>query len=89
MIIANLMPTGCTVETHGGSAAIYDTEGNMVAIVCGGPKGNVELARLIVGLPDLLKALDVALEHGMLLPVARGISTLDAAVYPPMMRPAA
>jgi len=88
MNISDLMPAGCVVETHGNLAAIHDAEGDLIAILCGA-KNNVELARLIVGLPDALKAIDAALEHGMLMPVARGMSILEYAVYPPQMQPAA
>jgi hypothetical protein len=88
MTIFDLMPTGCTVETDGGLAAIHDRDGTLVAILCGAPH-NAELARLIVALPVMMRAIEVSLEHGMLLPVARGVSALDAAVFPPLMRPAA
>jgi hypothetical protein len=88
MTIFDLMPTGCVVETHGELAAIHDPQGNLIAILCGA-RQNVELARLIVGLPALMRSIEVSLENSMLLPVARGISALDEAVYPPMMRPAA
>jgi hypothetical protein len=88
MTMTDLLPTGCTVETHGELAAIHDRDGNLVALLCGAPN-NADLARLIVGMPGILKAIEVSLEHGMLLPVVRGMSTLEHAVFPPQMRPAA
>ena len=88
MNISDLMPAGCVVETHGDLAAIHDAEGTLIAILCG-TRNNADLARLIVGLPSFLKAVDVGLEHSMLLPVARGMGILDHAVFPPRMRPAA
>lgn len=88
MTIFDLMPAGCSVETHGDLAAVHGPDGSLVAILCGA-RHNAELARLIVGLPAMMRAIEIALEHGMLLPVARGFSVLDEAVYPPTMRPAA
>ena len=88
MTISNLMPAGCVVETHGDLAAIHDAEGTLIAILCG-TRNNADLARLIVGLPNFMKAVDVGLEHSMLLPVVRGMSVLEHAVFPPQMQPAA
>jgi hypothetical protein len=87
MTIMNLMPTGCAIETHGSSVTIHDAEGNVVAIVCAPNRYNVELARLIAGLPDLLKAIDNSLENGLLLPLAHGVSALDRVVFQPQLQP--
>lgn len=88
MAIANLVPDGCVVETMDNIAVIHDGEGTLVAIISG-TQHNTELARLIVELPGFMRSVDVALERGVMLPLARGMSILDNAVFQPQFLPVA
>lgn len=95
MKISTLIPAGCRVEVFGEAATVNGPNGDFVAILCS-QKNNVELARLIAGLPALLAAIEVALDHGLMLPIVLGANGLEefvftpseAAAFPPTLLPA-
>lgn len=88
MQILDLIPAGCSVETSGTVATVHDANGDVIAILCA-DKNNLELARLIAGLPTLFGTIEDAIDRGLLLPVLYGMRRLDSAVFDTELQPAA
>lgn len=87
--ISDLIPPGCTVATYDLMSTVHDVNGDVVVIVCVSNAGqSARLARLIAGIPEILKAAEMALDRGTLLPLAAGMERLDYAVNPRPKLPA-
>lgn len=82
----DLIPSGCTVEDYQTVSAVHAPDGEVIVIVCG--LAAAHRARLIAAIPNMLASAESALDNGMLMPLAYGVTALNAAVFPPTPLPA-